>query len=288
LNKKISIEKIAFELIKKAATTLPEDVKIALKKAYELENSDLAKLQLETILKNIKMAEELKRPICQDTGLIEFFVKSNKSSFLSNELHEALKNATRKATKEIPLRPNAVHPLKRINSGDNTGVNIPWIDIELHEKDFTEITVLLKGAGSENMSSLLMLNPKDGVNALKRLLIDRVIKAGGKPCPPIILGIGIGGLVESAAKLAKKALLRPLDKRHPEKEVEDLEKELLKAINLTGIGSMGLGGSITALGVNIEYAFCHTASLPIVLNFQCWAGRRATAKIYENEEVEFF
>jgi fumarate hydratase subunit alpha len=287
LNKKISMEKIAFELIKKAATTLPEDVKIALKKAYELENSDLAKLQLETILKNIKMAEELKRPICQDTGLIEFFVKLNKSSFLSNELYEALKNATRKATKEVPLRPNAVHPLKRINSGDNTGVNIPWIDIELHEKDFIEITVILKGAGSENMSSLLMLNPEDGVNALKRLLIDRVIKAGGKPCPPIILGIGIGGLVESAAKLAKKALLRPLDKRHPEKEIEELEKKLLEAINLTGIGPMGLGGSITALGVNIEYAFCHTASLPIVLNFQCWAGRRATARIYENEEVEF-
>jgi len=281
------MEKIAFELIKKAATTLPEDVKIALKKAYELENSDLAKLQLETILKNIKMAEELKRPICQDTGLIEFFVKLNKSSFLSNELYEALKNATRKATKEVPLRPNAVHPLKRINSGDNTGVNIPWIDIELHEKDFIEITVILKGAGSENMSSLLMLNPEDGVNALKRLLIDRVIKAGGKPCPPIILGIGIGGLVESAAKLAKKALLRPLDKRHPEKEIEELEKKLLEAINLTGIGPMGLGGSITALGVNIEYAFCHTASLPIVLNFQCWAGRRATARIYENEEVEF-
>ncbi|MEM3571171.1 MAG: fumarate hydratase, partial [Candidatus Bathyarchaeia archaeon] len=216
MNKKFNIEEIAFKLIKKAATTLPEDVKTALKKAYELESSSLAKLQLKTILKNIKMAEELKMPICQDTGLIQFFIKLNKSLILSSKLYGALKNATRKATKEIPLRPNAVHPFKRINSRDNTGINIPWVDIEFHEENFIEITVVLKGAGSENMNSFLMLNPEDGITALKRLVIDKVIKAGGKPCPPIILGIGIGGLIESAAKLSKKALLRPLNKRHPE------------------------------------------------------------------------
>ncbi|MEM2896334.1 MAG: fumarate hydratase [Candidatus Bathyarchaeia archaeon] len=287
MNEEVFIEKIALELIKKAATALPEDVKIALEKAYGIENSELAKLQLKTILENVKMAEEMKRPICQDTGLIEFFIKLNKRFVLSKELHNAFKNAVRKATKEIPLRPNAVHPLKRINSGDNTGVGIPWIDIEFHEKEFTEITVLLKGAGSENVSSFIMLNPMDGIDAIKRLVIEKVIEAGGKPCPPIILGIGMGGLIESASKLAKKALLRPLNERNSEKEVAELEDELLKAINLTGVGPMGLGGGVTSLGVNIEYAFCHTASLPIALNFQCWAGRRATAKIYENEEVEF-
>jgi len=287
LNKKSLIEKTAFELIKKAATTLPKDVKFALKKAYEVESSELSKLQLKTILENIKIAEKLEKPICQDTGLIEFFIKLNKDFVSSNELKQALRNAVKKATKKIPLRPNAVHPLKRINSGNNVGVNIPWIDIELHEKDFMEITVLLKGAGSENMSSLLMLDPKEGINALKRSIIEKVIAAGGKPCPPIILGIGIGGLIDSASKLAKKALLRRLDKRNPEKEIANLEKELLEAINLTGIGSMGLGGTVTALGVNIEYAFCHTASLPVVINFQCWAGRKAMAKVYENGKVEF-
>lgn len=287
MNKKSLIEKTAFELIKKAATTLPKDVKFALKKAYEVESSELSKLQLKTILENIKIAEKLEKPICQDTGLIEFFIKLNKDFVSSNELKQALRNAVKKATKKIPLRPNAVHPLKRINSGNNVGVNIPWIDIELHEKDFMEITVLLKGAGSENMSSLLMLDPKEGINALKRSIIEKVIAAGGKPCPPIILGIGIGGLIDSASKLAKKALLRRLDKRNPEKEIANLEKELLEAINLTGIGSMGLGGTVTALGVNIEYAFCHTASLPVVINFQCWAGRKAMAKVYENGKVEF-
>lgn len=287
MNKKSLIEKTAFELIKKAATTLPKDVKFALKKAYEVESSKLSKLQLKTILENIKIAEKLEKPICQDTGLIEFFIKLNKDFVSSNELKQALRNAVKKATKKIPLRPNAVHPLKRINSGNNVGVNIPWIDIELHEKDFMEIAVLLKGAGSENMSSLLMLDPKEGINALKRSIIEKVIAAGGKPCPPIILGIGIGGLIDSASKLAKKALLRRLDKRNPEKEIANLEKELLEAINLTGIGSMGLGGTVTALGVNIEYAFCHTASLPVVINFQCWAGRKAMAKVYENGKVEF-
>jgi fumarate hydratase subunit alpha len=278
------IEEVAFQLIKKASIVLPADVKASLQRAYEEETSKLGKTQLKAILDNVTAAEQMGRPVCQDTGIVSFFIKGRSLDYKGFE--ETLKRATVRATKEVPLRPNAVHPLTRRNSGDNTGVHIPGVTYMYEDTDHVELTVMLKGAGSENMSALYMISPSEGVNGIKRAVLETVVRAGGQPCPPIVVSIGIGGTVDLTFKLAKMALTRPLGMRHPEEEVAKLERELLAIINSTGIGPMGLGGKITALDVKIEYAYCHTASLPVGVNIQCWADRRATARIYPNGSWE--
>jgi fumarate hydratase subunit alpha len=278
------IEEVAFQLIKKASIVLPADVKASLQRAYEEETSKLGKTQLKAILDNVTAAEQMGRPVCQDTGIVSFFIKGRSLNYKGFE--ETLKRATVRATKEVPLRPNAVHPLTRRNSGDNTGVHIPGVTYMYEDTDHVELTVMLKGAGSENMSALYMISPSEGVNGIKRAVLETVVRAGGQPCPPIVVSIGIGGTVDLTFKLAKMALMRPLGMRHPEEEVAKLERELLAIINSTGIGPMGLGGKITALDVKIEYAYCHTASLPVGVNIQCWADRRATARIYPNGSWE--
>lgn len=281
------IEDTAVQLLKLAVTVLPEDVKNALEKAYKKEESEAAKTQLEAILKNIKLAEKTSTPICQDTGIIIFYVKVGADFKGFNKIEECLIRATRRATKEVPLRPNAVNPFTGENSGDNTGRFIPYIEWEITSGENLEITVLPKGGGSENMCALAMLTPGEGLNGLKRFVVDTVIKAGAKPCPPVILGIGVGGSSDIALKLAKKAILRPLDEPNPDPTLRELEKKLIEAVNMTGIGAMGVGGKITALGVHIEYAYRHVASYPVGLAFQCWAARRASARIYADGSVEY-
>jgi fumarate hydratase subunit alpha len=278
------IEEVALQLIKRASISLPADVKASLQRAYEEETSELGKTQLKAILNNIAAAEQMNRPICQDTGIVSFLVRGRNLDYKGFE--EALKRATARATKEVPLRPNAVHPLTRENSGDNTGVHIPGVTYTYEDANYVELTVVLKGAGSENMSALYMISPSEGVDGIKRAVLETVVRAGGQPCPPIVVNVGIGGTVDLTFKLAKMALTRPLGVRHPEKEVAELERELLILINSTGIGPMGLGGKVTALDVKIEYAHCHTASLPVGTNIQCWADRRATARIYSDGSWE--
>jgi fumarate hydratase subunit alpha len=192
-----------------------------------------------------------------------------------------------KATELIPLRPNAVHPLTRKNPGTNIGERMPYINYKFSKDDYLEITVFPKGAGSENMSALAMLTPSQGIKGIKEFVLDTVVSAGGKPCPPIILGIGIGGSADISMKLAKESLLRPINERHKDDKIAALEEELLNALNLTGIGPMGLGGKTSVLGVSIEYAHCHTASFPVAINIQCWAARRATARIYSDGKVKY-
>jgi fumarate hydratase subunit alpha len=277
-----TIKNTILELLRNAVTTLPPDVKKALKKAYEKEKGT-AKTNMKTILDNITLAEKAKTPICQDTGILIFYVKNPVKN-----IEKAIISGVKEATKTVPLRPNAVHPLSRENTNNNVGEKIPYINYEFTGDDFTEITVLPKGAGSENMSAFTMLNPSDGIKGIKEFALNTVVKAGGNPCPPTIVGIGIGGSADMSMKLAKKALLRPLNKCHKEKKIAELEKELYNAFNLTGIGPMGMGGKTTVLGVNIEYASCHTASLPVAINFQCWAARRATARLYWMEKWNIY
>ncbi|MHC1586235.1 MAG: fumarate hydratase [Candidatus Hecatellaceae archaeon] len=279
-----NLEEVAVQLIRKASIILPADVKEALKKAYEQETSESGKIQLKAILDNIAAAEEMGRPICQDTGLISFYVKSRNINY--REVEEALRRAAAKATEQTPLRPNAVHPLTRKNTGDNTGAHIPGITWLYEDVDYTELTVVLKGAGSENMTALYMIPPGEGVRGVKRVVLETVVKAGGQPCPPTVINIGLGGTVDLTFKLAKLALARPLGQRHPEEGIAKLEKELLELVNSVGVGPMGLGGRATALDVKIEYAHCHTASLPVGINFQCWADRRATVRIHPDGSVE--
>jgi fumarate hydratase subunit alpha len=272
------VEKEVCRLFKEAVIKLPEDVKKALKFAYDIEEDKTALLNLKAILDNITAAENMAIPLCQDTGLPILFVKcGNIDVENGNEgIIAGIINGVKRATDEIPLRPNVVDPLTRRNTGNNTGRFIPQIDVELVNTDSVEITVFPKGFGSENNNSLKMALPGEGVEGVKDFVLETVLAAGGKPCPPIVVGVGIGGSSDMALKLAKKSLLRKIGEHHSEERMANLEKEMLEMVNSTGIGPMGMGGKTTALDVKIEYADTHTAGLPIGVCIQCWAARRAT------------
>jgi len=280
------IEKVSFNLLRLAVTELPADVKTALKDAYNRERSAIGRIQLKAILDNIKLAEEKGIPLCQDTGLISFYLKAGSQFKNLDKIEEILRRVVMRATAEIPLRPNALDPFTQENTNNNVGRNVPYIHWSIINGNFLEVTVFPKGGGSENMCTLRMLKPADGLNGLKKFVVESVVKAGGMPCPPTIIGVGIGGGADIAMDLAKIALLRPLDKQHPNPAVVRLEEELIDAVNRTGIGPMGLGGDSTALSLNIEYAHRHPASYPVAIAFQCWAARRATARIYADGSVE--
>jgi fumarate hydratase subunit alpha len=287
LNIETIVEDTAFKLLQLAIIELPKDVKDALKRAYKEEESEAGKTQLEAILQNIELAEKTGTPVCQDTGVIIFYVKAGADVKGLDKIEPALKKATIRATREVPLRPNAVDPFTQKNSGDNTGNYIPFINWEIVSGDAIEITVMPKGGGSENVCALGMIPPGEGVKGLKKFVVDTVVKAGAQPCPPTILGVAVGGGADIAMKLAKATLLRPLDKPNASPELAKLEKELFEAANMTGIGPMGLGGKFTVLGAKVDYAFRHPASYPVAVAFQCWAARRATARIYSDGRIEY-
>jgi fumarate hydratase subunit alpha len=282
-----TVETVAFNLLKLAVIQLPRDVKQALQRAYQEETSPAGKTQLKAILDNIELAEKTQTPLCQDTGTIIFYVKAGADVQGLDKIETALRNATKRATPQIPLRPNAVNPFTGKNTGDNTGRNIPYVNWEIVPGNTLEITVLPKGGGSENVCTVGMLVPGEGIKGLKKFVIDTVVKAGSNPCPPNILGVAVGGGADIAMKLAKKALLRPIDQPNPDPELASLEKELRDAANTLGIGPMGLGGQCTILGVNIDYAVRHPASFPAAVAFNCWAARRATARIHPDRRVEY-
>jgi fumarate hydratase subunit alpha len=260
-------------LLKKAQTELPSDVVTALKQAYKQE-SGIAKIQLETILKNIALAKKNECPLCQDTGMHTFFITIGYESPYIKHLKKLISTAVKKATKEIPLRPNTVDPITGKNHNDNLGGNAPSIIWDFTDGSDVDITVLPKGNGSENMSALAMLNPSDGIDGAMDFVVETVKKAGGNPCPPIIVGVGIGGTADLVMSLGKHALLRPVGARNSNPKIASLEKQLIKNLNKLGIGPMGLGGKTTALDVHIETAYRHPASFPVGVVVQCWANRR--------------
>lgn len=269
------VEDIVVNLLRLANTKLPPDIGWALEAAAGWETSDVAYIQLGAIMENVKKVEHLKVPMCQDTGVPVFYVRGRFDSSIVGEITRGVA----RATESVPLRPNTVDPLTRENSGDNLGEGMPIIHFIPTGDDFTEITVLPKGAGSENMTRLGMLNPSDGVEGVRRFVIDAVLDAGGRPCPPSIIGIGIGGTSDRCVEMAKEALLAPLDDENPDPVLRKLEEDLFVALNSSGLGPMGLGGATTVLGVRALKFACHTASLPVAVNIGCWATRRASAKI---------
>ncbi|MFE3845486.1 fumarate hydratase [Thermoplasmatota archaeon] len=262
------------ELIRKAETELPSDVIKSLKKAYDVE-VDIAKTQIKAILDNIELAKKSKLPMCQDTGIQTFFVDIGVDFPFIGEIENLIIEAVKDATKSIPLRPNTVDPFTGKNHNDNTGDFLPYITWNLTKGNNVKITSLPKGGGSENMSKLGMLKPGVGIEGVKNFVVDEVINAAGNPCPPTVIGVGIGGGADLALKLGKKSLLRPIGIRHQDKKISLIEEELIKRINESGIGPMGLGGKTTVLDVHIEKAHRHPASLPVGLVVQCWANRRA-------------
>ncbi len=276
-------EDIVVRLLRLANTKLPDDIGWALEAAAGWETGEIAYSQLGTIMDNAKKAEFLGRPMCQDTGIPVFYV----SGKFDSSVKESIENAVRRATEEIPLRPNLVDPITRENTGDNTGFESPFIHFNPTDDDFLEIAVLPKGAGSENMTRLAMLNPADGVEGIVDFIVKSVLDAGGRPCPPTVVGVGIGGTSDVCISMAKEALLYPLDYRNPDKQLRKMEEDLFVKLNSSGLGPMGLGGATTVLGVNIRKAGCHTASLPVAVNIGCWATRRARVRIYPDGTTEF-
>lgn len=277
-----TIEETVYQLYKKAVIELNEDVIKSLENALKNEEDELARLNIKNILKNIKLARENQIPMCQDTGLGIIFVKLGNVKV--ENLKTAIRNGVKKASSEIPLRPNIVDPLTRENSGNNLGDKIPYINIELTDTDYLEITLLPKGFGSENNNKLKMALPAEGEEGIKDFVVESVLQAGGKPCPPMIVGVGIGGTSDLAMKLAKEAMLDEIGKPNKDSKLAKMEKEILDKINQNGKGPMGLGGKTTALDVKIKTAATHTAGLPIGVCIQCWAHRHATA-ILKDESI---
>lgn len=258
-----------------ACYNVGDDVKTLLEKAKQQEVSPHGKNILDQLLHNLRIAHELKLPICQDTGMAVVFLEIGQDvHIVGGNLYEAINEGVRRGYKEGYLRNSVLYPISRINTGDNTPA---VIHTEVVPGDQLKIIVVPKGFGSENMSQLKMLKPSDGLEGIRQFILQTVIEAGGNPCPPIIVGVGIGGTMEKAAYMAKKALLRPAGQHNPEPLIAQLEEEMLQAINNTGIGPQGLGGVVTALAVHIETYPTHIAGLPVAVNIQCHAARHAEA-----------
>ena len=258
---------------------LPQDVVDALKKGYVEEESPVGKDILQQILKNVEIAKKEKIPLCQDTGVAVFFVDLGQEvKIVGGSLEDAINEGVRQGYTEGYLRKSMVSdPLfERTNTRDNTP---SIIHLKVVPGDRIKIVIAPKGGGAENMSRVAMLKPADGVEGVKNFVIETVKKAGPNPCPPVVVGVGIGGDFEEAAFLAKKALLRKIGEHNPDPKYARLEDELLTSINNLGIGPQGLGGRTTALAVNIEWLPCHIASLPVAVNIQCHAARHKEIEI---------
>ena len=256
---------------------LPEDVRAAMEQAYAQEPWPLAQETLHQLRRNLESAKLQNLPICQDTGMASVFVELGTDVHIDGDFEEAIHAGVRKGYGEGYLRKSIVcDPLRRGNTGDNTPAAIT---VHLVSGDVCRITVAPKGFGSENMSRLAMLKPADGVEGFKQFVIDTVRQAGSNPCPPMVLGVGVGGSFDKVAYLAKKALLRPLDVPNPDPYYAQLEAELLEAVNALGIGPQGFGGKTTCLGLAIEAMPTHVAGLPVAVNVSCHATRRATAAL---------
>ena len=261
----------------RANTELPPDVKSALDAAEAAEPWPLAKQTLGLLQKNLCMASEKELPICQDTGMACVFIELGQDVHITGDLNAAVDEGVRRGYEKAYLRKSVTgDPLQRVNTGDNTPA---FLTLHLVPGSGCRITVAPKGAGSENMSRLAMFKPADGVKGVKDFVLDTVKLAGANPCPPIVLGIGVGGSFDKCAALAKKALLRELDAPNPDPYYAALERELLEAINATGFGPQGFGGKTTCLGVAIEQAPTHVACLPVAVNVSCHVTRRASMEV---------
>lgn len=260
------------KLFIEANTALNPDVISALRRGLKKEESPIGRQVLEKILENARIARRTEMPICQDTGLAVLFVEIGQDVHVTGgDLREAVREGARQAYADGYLRKSLCDPLTRANTGDNTPA---VIHVDMVPGDRLKIIAMPKGGGSENMSAAKMLTPSAGIEGIKKFILETVEKAGANPCPPIIVGVGIGGSLEQACILAKKSLLRPVGKKNnKDKRLAGMEGELLKKINTTGIGPAGLGGRVTALAVHAEMLPCHIASLPVAVNIQCHVAR---------------
>lgn len=272
----------------RSLTEIQPDVLEALENALEKETSPRGKQYLDILIQNAKQAGKLHMVMCQDTGVPTFFVKTPLLFPYHDSIRDAFDEALRELTAgEFPMRPMVVHPITRKDRGDNTALNVPLIHAELDNSiDYMEIKAMPKGAGCGTWSTLQIFPPSVGMEGVKKFVVDSVLRASSNPCPPIIIGVGIGGPLEEVARLATEATARPINIRNADPMVAEPEKELLDALNMSQIGPMGMGGDTTALAVNIECSGTHRPWMPVAVNINCWPGRKATCRIYTDGRVE--
>ena len=273
INAQLITDKVA-ELCIDANCSLPCDIRKRIEDARANEPWATAQGILDKIIENYNIADENRAPICQDTGVACVFLKIGQDVHINGDLTEAVNEGVRRGYRDGYLRKSVVKdPLRRVNTGDNTPA---MLYIELVPGDKIELTVAPKGFGSENMSAIRMFKPSAGLQGIKDFILETVEAAGPNPCPPIVVGVGIGGTFDKAALLAKKALMRPLDTRNPDPFYADLEKEMLEKVNALGIGPQGFGGRTTAIGLNIETMPTHIAGMPCAININCHVTRHKT------------
>ncbi len=282
------VEKVCSDLYIRSLKEIPPDVVETLKQAAQRETKEVGRRIFSHYLQSIELGRKQNMMVCQDTGIPIYWVEIGGHLRLDGaRLTDAIVRGTERATREHPLRSSIVSPLGRENRQTSTGERIPIIHYDfVRDSDILNILFMPKGSGSENMSFMKMLVPADGINGIKRFVLEQVVGAGAKPCPPTIVGVGIGGSSDLCMTLAKKATTRPLGTRNPDPDLAALEAELLSAINQTGIGPQGLGGDTTALAVHIESAWTHITCNPVAVNLQCWRAERRRAKIWADGRVE--
>jgi tartrate/fumarate subfamily iron-sulfur-dependent hydro-lyase alpha chain len=276
-----AVEEAAKALYIQALKSLPPDIKDGFQRLQKTETDSTAKSMLATMVTNIKVAEDTNNLLCQDTGIPIYNVTIGSGvEFDGAALKAALVRGCTRATQEHPLRSSVVHPLTRKNQHTSCGEGVPVIHVDFNgNEDTVEIEMIPKGSGSENNSFLRMAIPAEGINAIKRFVVDCVIAAGGKTCPPTIVGVGVGGTSDLCVHLAKKAATRPLGSHCSDPDGAALEVELAEAVNMLGVGPQGLGGDSTAFAVHIELAATHITMNPVAVNMQCHSARRARATI---------
>ena len=279
---------LAWRLLKKAAVVLPPQFIGLLRKAYDRERNELARINLRTMLEAVRVAEEEGRPLCQDTGLVFYHVVLGGKIVFDGDLNRALLQATEQATREVPLRPNAVHPITRKNLGTNSGWGIPYAYYDLApEADYLEISAIPRGGGGAAQTNFIAIPPiGPKVKPMVKGILEAVVNAKSA-CPPLVVGVCVGGSKDLAARTATMALFRrPTGSFNPDPEAQALEMELLEAANRLNIGPVALGGDTSVLAVHLEIRGCHTAAAPCAIAFSCWPLRIATARIYPDGRVE--
>jgi fumarate hydratase subunit alpha len=262
-----------------AATRARKDVRRLLAAALEKETKPIARKQLEFILANFDLGVKQCAPYCQDTGTIHVYAALGEKFPVQSGIYAAIEVGIVRATRDVPLRPNSIDPVSERKYPDNTGPGLPDVATRIVPGDALDIDVMLKGGGSENMSRLFMLEPIGALARIPELVADVMVEAGGKPCPPVIIGIGLGGGASGCIALAKKSLLRELGTPHPDAATAELERKVLAAVNRTGIGPMGLGGDTTCIAVHVETMPRHPASYPVGVVVQCYAHRHAHVRV---------
>jgi fumarate hydratase subunit alpha/L(+)-tartrate dehydratase alpha subunit len=283
------LEETAREAYVMALKDIPPDVRIALRDAIERESDERARTVMRTMLEAVELGDR-GMMVCQDTGIPIYWVGIGTASYVDGaRVSRAIESAVRRATADTPFRSSIVHPVSRENRQDSTGEGIPVIKFSfLPDASHLEMLMMPKGSGSENWSFLKMLVPADGEAGIRRFILESVVEAGGKACPPLVIGVGVGGTSDQCLALAKEATARPVGRRHPDPRVAEFELRMLEDVNRLGIGPQGLGGDTTALDVHVERAWTHNSMNPVAVNMQCWRGERRRARIaYADLNVEW-